>query len=168
MADETRYSRAVFAAGCFWDVEAAFRGVEGVVETVAGYTGGSVTDPSYEQVESGTTGHVQAVGVVFDPDRVSYDQLLAVFFTIHDPTQEGGQGDYSGPQYRSVIFTFDADQEAAAKRVRDQMVSDKMYGDRPILTTIEPVREFYPAEESHQQFYEKCGRCFGASRQIYE
>ena len=168
MMKEKRYGKATFTAGCFWDVEAAFRGVDGVIETVAGYTGGVVPEPGYDQVESGTTGHVHAVGLVFDPDRVSYEQLLDVFFRIHDPTQGDGQGDYQGTQYRSVIFVHDADQDAAAHVARDRLAAGGIWGARPILTAILPASAFYPAEESHQQFYEKCGRGLGASRQIYE
>lgn len=164
----SRLKKATFAAGCFWDVEAAFRHIDGVVETVVGYTGGTVADPKYEQVESGTTGHVHAAGIVFDPSVVSYERLLAVFFSIHDPSQAGGQGDYTGSQYRSAIFVFDAEQDAAAKKARDQIAAGVQYQGRQILTEIIPAQEFWPAEEAHQQFYEKCGQGYCTSRKIWE
>lgn len=168
--DETtsRYEKATFAAGCFWDVEAAFRRIDGVVETIAGYTGGSVAGPDYDQVESGTTGHVQTVGIVFDPAVVSYEELLAVFFAIHDPAQEDGQGDYSGPQYRSAVFYHDIGQKAAAEKARDRLAASPKYSGRRILTEILPALKFWPAEDSHQHFYEKCGQSYGASRKIWE
>jgi peptide-methionine (S)-S-oxide reductase len=160
--------KATFAAGCFWDVEAAFRKVNGVLETVAGYTGGSLPDPSYEQVESGTTGHAEAVGIVFDPAVVSYDQLLDVFFSMHDPTQAGGQGEYTGSQYRSVIFYHNEEQNIAAITSRDRLVASEKYRNRPILTEILPASTFWPAEECHQRFYEKCGQGYCTSRKIWE
>lgn len=168
MTDNPTYRKATFAAGCFWDTEAAFRNIEGVLETVVGYTGGSVPEPTYEQVASGTTGHAEAVGIVFDPSIVSYDQLLDAFWGMHDPTQKGGQGEYSGPQYRSVIFYHDEDQKEAACASRNRLVATKRYGESPILTEILPAITFWPAEEYHQQFYAKCGQSFVTSRQIWE
>ncbi len=162
------FSKAAFAAGCFWDVEAAFRQVDGVIETVAGYAGGTVPDPTYEQVESGTTGHVEAVGIVFDPAVIPYERLLDRFWEIHDPTKDGGQGDYTGPQYRSVIFFFDEGQRSVAVKSRDHLIRAKRYGDRPVLTTILPASTFWPAEECHQHFYEKCGQGYGTSRKIWD
>jgi methionine-S-sulfoxide reductase len=106
-----RLEKATFAAGCFWDVEAAFRKVEGVLETVPGYTGGSIPHPRYEQVESGTTGHVEAVGIVFDPSVVSFTRLLDSFWDMHNPTHAGGQGEYTGIQYHSVIFCHREEQK---------------------------------------------------------
>jgi peptide-methionine (S)-S-oxide reductase len=166
--DTGRYEKATFAAGCFWDVEAAFRKADGVLETVAGYTGGSLPDPGYEQVENGTTGHAEAVGIVFNPAVVSYDQLLDIFWSTHDPAQAGGQGDYTGSQYRSAIFYHNEEQKNAAMKSRDRLAASAPYRNRPILTEIFPATAFWPAEESHQQFYEKCGRGHCASRQIYE
>lgn len=168
MAEPEQIKRATFAAGCFWDVEAAFRRVSGVIETMTGYTGGSVPDPSYDVVESDTTRHVQAVGIVFDPAVVMYETLLDTFWDIHDPRQAGGQGDYLGTRYRSVIFFHTPEQEHAARLSRDRIAAEGRYGSGPVLTEILPAESFWPAEECHQQFYEKCGRCFGASRQIYE
>jgi peptide-methionine (S)-S-oxide reductase len=168
MTTAPTYRKATFAAGCFWDVEAAFRNIEGVLETVTGYTGGFVPEPTYEKVGSGTTEHVEAVGVVYDPSIVTYDQLLDAFFALHDPTQEGGQGDYNGPQYRSVIFYHDEEQRTAALAARDRFVAEKRYSNRPILTEILPATTFWPAEECHQQFYAKCGQSYSTSRQIWE
>lgn len=158
--------KATFAAGCFWDLEAAFRNIEGVLETVTGYTGGSVPDPAYEQVESGTTGHVEAVGIVFDPAIVSYDQLLEIFWNIHDPTDEGGQGDYTGSQYRSMIFYHCEEQKTAATRSLDHLRKSEKFGNRFIRTGIHPAATFWLAEECHQRFYEKCGQGYCTSRQI--
>lgn len=163
-----RQDKATFAAGCFWDVEVAFRRVDGVLETVAGYTGGQVPDPGYEQVESGTTGHAEAVGVVFDPGVVSYEQLLDLFWEIHDPAQAGGQGDYTGSQYRSVIFYHNDEQKTAAIQSRDRLASAEKYRNRHVLTEILPASEFWPAEECHQRFYEKCGQGYCTSRKIWE
>lgn len=159
--------KATFAAGCFWDVEAAFRRVEGVLETVTGYTGGPVSDPTYEQVGSGTTGHVEAVGLVFDPAIVSYDELLGIFWGMHDPTRADGQGDYTGDQYRSVIFWHTEEQRAAALASRDRLAASGNYSS-PIVTGILPATVFWPAEEHHQRFYEKCGQGYCMSRQVDE
>ncbi len=166
MQQAGRCERTSVAAGCFWDVEAAFRKVEGVLETVAGYTGGLVPNPGYEQVESGTTGHVEAVGIVFDPAMVSYNQLLDLFWDLHDPTQAGGQGEYTGSQYRSVIFWHNEEQKTTAIRSRDRLAALQKYGNRPIRTEILPASGFWPAEECHQRFYEKCGQGYCTSRQF--
>ena len=163
-----RPEKATFAAGCFHDAEAAFRRVDGVLETVAGYTGGSVPDPLYEQVQSGTTGHAEAVGIVFDPTVVSYEALLEIFWGIHDPAQAGGQGEYNGSQYRSVIFYHNDEQKTAAIGSRDRLAATEMFRDRPLLTEILPASEFWPAEECHQRFYEKCAQGYCTSRKIWE
>jgi peptide-methionine (S)-S-oxide reductase len=168
MEQNNQPDQATFAAGCFWDVEAAFRKVEGVLETVTGYTGGSLPDPGYEQVESGTTGYAEAVGIVYDPSVVSYDQLLDVFWDMHDPAQVGGQGEYTGSQYRSVIFFHDEKQKTTAIKSRDRLAESEKYRSRPILTEILPATEFWPAEECHQRFYEKCGQGYCTSRKIWE
>lgn len=168
MDENRRYEKATFAAGCIWDIEAAFRHVNGVIDTVAGYTGGTVPDPSYAHVESGTTGHVHAVGLVFDPTLVSYEQLLDLFWDLHDPTQSGGLGDYAGPQYRSMIFFFNNEQERAARASRERVALSGPDETRPILTEILPATKFWPADESHQHFYEKCGQGYSVSRKIWE
>jgi methionine-S-sulfoxide reductase len=164
----TRLEKATFAAGCFWDSEAAFRNINGVLETIAGYTGGSLPDPGYEQVETGTTGHAEAVGIVYDPLIISYDQLLDRFWGMHDPTQAGGQGEYTGSQYRSIIFYHNDGQKKAALTSRDRLRASARYRDRPIITEILPASTFWPAEECHQQFYEKCGRGYCTSRLIHQ
>ncbi|MBV8499763.1 MAG: peptide-methionine (S)-S-oxide reductase MsrA [Candidatus Eremiobacteraeota bacterium] len=145
---------ATFAAGCFWGVEAAFREVPGVLNVVSGYTGGHTDRPTYRQVCGHTTGHAEAVEVTFDPDRVTYDQLLDRFWQIHDPTQLNRQGPDVGDQYRSAIFTHGAEQERAALASRDR--EQGAYG-RPIVTQIVPAPRFWPAEEYHQRYFEKNG-----------
>ena len=145
---------AAFAAGCFWGVEDAFRHVPGVVATAAGYSGGHTLDPTYEEVSSHTTGHAETVLVEFDPTKTSYEKLLAAFWEIHDPTQVNRQGPDLGDNYRSVIFTFD-DAEAAAARASKQAEQSKL--DKPIATQIEPMRGFYKAEAYHQQYAERTG-----------
>ena len=160
--------KATFAAGCFWDVEAAFRKVEGVLETVAGYTGGSGANPSYEQVESGTTGHAEAVGIVYDPTVVSYNQLLDLFWEMHDPIHADRQGEYTGSQYRSIIFYHNEKQKTDAVKSRDRIAASEKYRNRPLLTEILPASEFWPAEECHQRFYEKCGQGYCTSHKIWE
>jgi methionine-S-sulfoxide reductase len=146
--------RATFAAGCFWGVEAAFRGIEGVVATRVGYTGGTTTDPSYEDVCTDTTGHAEAVQVWFDPNVVSYGELLDTFWSIHDPTTPDRQGWDFGRQYRSAIFVHGADQERPAIAARDEHQNSVA---RPIVTEIVPAPQFYDAEEYHQRYHEKHG-----------
>jgi peptide-methionine (S)-S-oxide reductase len=146
--------RATFGAGCFWGVEAAFREIEGVVRTSVGYTGGSTAGPSYEQVCSGRTGHAEAVEVWFDPALVSYDELLDVFWSIHNPTTRNRQGWDFGSQYRSSIFFHDPDQEQLAIASRDRHQAERR---RTIVTEIVPAPAFYDAEEYHQRYVEKHG-----------
>lgn len=146
--------RATFAAGCFWGIEAAFREIEGVVTTKVGYTGGTTTDPTYEQVCSDTTRHAEAVEVWFDPALVSYEELVSVFWTIHDPTTPNRQGWDLGSQYRSAIFFHDADQERLAIASRDHRQASLS---RPIVTQLAPAPQFYDAEEYHQRYFEKHG-----------
>jgi len=145
---------ATFAAGCFWGVEAAFRQVPGVVDAVSGYTGGRTEHPTYREVCSHTTGHAEAVEVTFDPQRVTFDQLLDAFWEIHDPTQLNRQGPDVGDQYRSAVFTHSREQlaEATASRDREQSRHQK-----PIVTQIVPAERFWPAEEYHQRYFEKNG-----------
>jgi peptide-methionine (S)-S-oxide reductase len=146
--------RATFAAGCFWGIEAAFREIEGVVRTSVGYTGGSTVDPTYEQVCSDTTGHAEAVEVWFDPALVSYDELLNVFWSIHDPTTPNRQGWDFGSQYRSAIFFHDPEQQKQATASRDERQAALA---RPIVTEIVPAPAFYKAEDYHQRYFEKHG-----------
>ncbi len=144
---ETRREKATFGAGCFWQVEAAYRDVPGILDTAVGYEGGNVDNPTYEQVCSDTTGHVEVCQVEFDPDRISYDELLERFWETHDPTQMNRQGPDVGTQYRSVIFTHTEEQAEAAHR-------SKAYAQQrftsPIVTAIEPAKPFWRAEEYHQ------------------
>lgn len=145
---------AVFAAGCFWGVEAAFRQLPGVLEVTSGYTGGHTVAPSYQDVCSGRTGHAEAVEVIYDPQQISYDALLDAFWKIHDPTTPNRQGPDVGTQYRSAIFTHGAEQQrlAEASREREQANQSK-----PIVTEIAPAGDFYPAEDYHQRYFERNG-----------
>lgn len=145
---------ATFGAGCFWGVESAFRRVEGVTSTSVGYAGGTLANPTYQDVCTGKTGHAEVVQVEFDPAVVSYGRLLDVFFDIHDPTQVDRQGPDVGSQYRSVVFTHDADQAAAAETAKQQLASAGA-PDRPIATAIEPAGDYWLAEDYHQQYDEK-------------
>jgi peptide-methionine (S)-S-oxide reductase len=148
-------SQAIFAAGCFWGVEAAFREIPGVTATTVGYTGGTVENPSYRVVCTGRTGHAEAVQVEFDPDKVSYVQLLDVFWASHDPTTLNRQGWDIGTQYRSAIFFNDAAQQAAATASLQARQGQRR---KPIVTEITPASTFYPAENYHQQYLEKRGQ----------
>jgi peptide-methionine (S)-S-oxide reductase len=147
--------RATFAAGCFWGVEAAFRGVEGVLQSAVGYTGGHTDGPTYEQVCSHATGHAEAVEVWFDPARLTYEQLLETFWQIHNPTTRDRQGLDFGNQYRSAIFFHSPAQEAAAIASRERAQANRR---RKIVTEIVPASAFYRAEEYHQRYFEKSGR----------
>ena len=147
---------ATFAAGCFWGVEAAFRQVPGVTATRVGYTGGTTTNPTYKQVCTDRTGHAEAVEVSYDPARVSYDDLLRVFWENHDPTQRNRQGPDIGTQYRSAIFYHDSEQEAAARASKERLERSGAHK-RPIVTEIVPAQTFYQAEDYHQQYLEKRG-----------
>src|SRR5919108_6580559 len=149
--------KATFAAGCFWQVEADFRKVEGVSRTTVGYTGGSHDHPTYEDVCTDRTGHAEAVEVTFDPERVSYDQLLDVFWTSHNPTTKNRQGLDIGDQYRSAIFFHSPEQREAAERT-SQAQQAKLHWPKKIVTDIVPAPEFYEAEDYHQQYLEKRGR----------
>jgi peptide-methionine (S)-S-oxide reductase len=148
--------QATFGAGCFWGVEAAFRKVDGVMETAVGYSGGTARDPTYEQVCKGRTGHAEVVQVDFDPAKVSYDELLALFWEVHDPTTLNRQGFDIGTQYRSAVFHHSAEQEAAARKSVATLTGSGRFRD-PIVTEVTPFDVFYRAEEYHQQYLEKRG-----------
>jgi peptide-methionine (S)-S-oxide reductase len=156
MADQEKNNQdvATFAAGCFWGVEAAFRAVKGVVSTRVGYTGGTFKNPTYEDVCTGRTGHAEAVRVTFDPSVVGFEDLLREFFRIHDPTTLDRQGPDRGSQYRSVIFYHNEAQKQTAMSYVEDLTKSGRYR-RPIVTQIEPAREFYEAEEYHQQYFTK-------------
>ena len=146
--------KATFAAGCFWGVEAEFRKLQGIVSTAVGYTGGDFRDPTYFDVCTGATGHAEAVLVEFDPAKISYERLLEVFWSIHDPTSLNRQGADVGSQYRSAIFFHTPEQEAAARRGKEMLEASGKYA-RPVTTGIVPATTFYRAEEYHQQYLQK-------------
>lgn len=150
MATET----ATFGAGCFWGVEAAFRRLDGVIDTTVGYAGGNTPDPTYEDVCAGHTGHAEVVRVIFDPERLPYARLLAVFFEIHDPTSLNRQGPDVGSQYRSVIMTHTPEQSAAAHALKAEIEASGRFAG-PIVTEIVEAGPFYPAEDYHQRYFEK-------------
>ncbi len=145
---------ATFAGGCFWCTEADFEKVPGVVKVVSGYTGGSKENPSYEEVSSGTTGHVEAVQVYYDPSKVTYEQLLNVFWKHIDPTDPGGQFVDRGAQYRSVIFFHDEEQKGLAETSKQELAGSGRF-QKPVVTEIVRLGKFYEAEEYHQDYYKK-------------
>jgi len=143
---------AVFSGGCFWGVDAVFKHVKGVSEVVSGYAGGAAATAHYEMVSEGTTGHAESVRVRFDPAKVSYQQLLEVFFSVaHDPTQLNRQGPDSGSQYRSAIFYTSPEQQKIAQSYIQQITAARTFSD-PIVTQVVPLQQFYPAEEHHQNY----------------
>ncbi len=148
--------KATFAAGCFWGVETSFRKVPGVVSAQVGYTGGGFENPTYEIVCSGRTGHAEAVEFDFDPSQISYEELLEVFWSCHDPTTWNRQGPDTGTQYRSAVFFHTPEQEAAVDESRAKLADSGRYRD-PIVTEIIAAATFYPAEEYHQRYLEKRG-----------
>ncbi len=145
---------AVLGGGCFWCLEAVYLDVEGVLAVESGYAGGHVADPTYEDVCNGDTGHAEVVRVEYDAQRIGFDELLAIFFAIHDPTTLNRQGADVGPQYRSVIFHVDDAQREAARAFVDRLEADEVF-DRPIVTQIAPLTNYYPAEAYHQRYYER-------------
>ena len=147
--------KATFGAGCFWGVEAAFRQLDGVTKTRVGYSGGTLDNPTYEDVCSHTTGHAEVVEVRYDPEEISYDELLDVFWHKHDPTQLNRQGWDIGDNYRSAVFVHDEEQRAAAEASKQREQSN---WSRPIVTEVTPAQTFYEAEDYHQQYLEKRGR----------
>ncbi len=145
---------ATVAGGCFWCLQPLFQELQGVKEVEVGYSGGTVVNPSYRQVCTDTTGHAEAIQIRFDPEVVSYDRLLRIFFSVHDPTTLNRQGPDTGSQYRSSIFTHSPEQEASAKRVISKLEAEGLW-DAPIVTEITPYTTFYRAEEHHQDYYRK-------------
>lgn len=152
---------ATFAAGCFWGVEQRFAQLDGVTSTEVGYTGGPTPHPTYKQVGSHRTGHAEAVRLEYDPERITYEQLLAAFFGMHDPTQLNRQGPDVGDQYRSAIFFHTAEQEDAARAAMRALETKGRFR-RPIATAVVPAPEWWPAEDYHQKYFEKHGR-FGCA-----
>ena len=149
-------AKATFAAGCFWGVEEAFRELPGVISTTVGYTGGKTQSPSYQQVCMGDTGHAEAVDVEYDPEKISYLELLATFWKSHNPTTMNRQGPDIGTQYRSAIFYHDASQAKDARESKAILEKEGVFK-RPIVTEITPASEFYRAEDYHQQYFQKRG-----------
>jgi peptide-methionine (S)-S-oxide reductase len=145
---------AIFAGGCFWSMQKAFDGVAGVVSTTAGYAGGTKSEPSYEQVETGRTGHAESVQLIYDPAKISYQRLLDIYWHHIDPLTVNAAFCDHGPQYRSIIFYRDAEQRELAEASKRQLDQSHRFK-TPIVTAIEPATKFYPAEEYHQQFYKK-------------
>ncbi len=154
--DNTYMEKATFGAGCFWGVEAAFRKLYGVVSTRTGYVGGKMKNPTYEDVCTGETGHAEVVEITFDPEKISYDSLLDVFWSNHNPTSLNRQGPDTGTQYRSIIFYHSAEQKKKAKESLRKLEKSGKWGS-PIVTKIEKARAFYQAEDYHQQYLEKRG-----------
>lgn len=148
---------ATFAAGCFWGVEVTFRNIDGVLDAIVGYTGGNTENPTYKQVCTDGTGHAEAVEVTFDPERVSYDDLLDVFWQSHDPTQVNRQGPDHGSQYRSAVFFHSPEQEALANKSKEALDASGRLS-RPVATEITAASTFWPAEDYHQRYLEKRGQ----------
>jgi peptide methionine sulfoxide reductase msrA/msrB len=151
--ERVQYGRAIFAGGCFWGVEYYMRRQPGVIATTVGYTGGATERPTYEQVCSHTTGHAEAIEALYDPARVSYEQLARLFFEIHDPTQSDGQGPDLGPQYRSEVFYLDEEQKSTAER----LIAELRAKGYDVVTQVTKAATFWPAEEYHQDYYEHKG-----------
>jgi peptide-methionine (S)-S-oxide reductase len=152
LSQQSRHEAATLGGGCFWCLEAVFDELKGVEDVVSGYAGGTVVNPSYEQVCSGTTGHAEVVQITFDPDVISFGELLEVFFTIHDPTTPNRQGHDVGTQYRSIILYHTSEQKTAAEQAIQKLTAAKIW-DARIVTQIEPLGAFYPAEEYHQEYF---------------
>ena len=150
----TRHELATLAGGCFWCLEAVFDQLKGVEKVESGYAGGTRSNPTYEQVCSGATGHAEVVQVTFDPEVVSYQELLEVFFTIHDPTTVDRQGNDVGTQYRSAVFYHSPEQQATVTRVIGEMEATHLFDD-PIVTQVVPLTQFFPAEDYHRDYYER-------------
>jgi peptide-methionine (S)-S-oxide reductase len=148
------FEKATLGGGCFWCTEAVFLEIEGVIDVVSGYSGGGVENPTYHQVTSGTTGHAEVVQVTFDPDIVSYREILEIFFTMHDPTSLNRQGADVGTQYRSVIFYHSEEQRRTAEMFIKEMNETNLFN-LPIVTQIEPFKAFYEAEDYHKDYYNR-------------
>lgn len=148
---------ATFGNGCFWCTEAIFQQLEGVEEVVSGYAGGEVKNPTYEQVCSGNTGHAEVLRITYDSTKISYDELLEVFWGSHDPTTLNRQGNDIGSQYRSVVFYHNEEQKALAEKYKQQLDASGAFND-PVVTVIEPITDFYPAEDYHQNYFNRNGQ----------
>lgn len=144
---------ATFGMGCFWCTESMFENVKGVKSVVSGYAGGDMDEPTYKDVSTGTTGHAEVSQITFDPDEISYEELLEIFWIMHDPTQLNRQGNDMGPQYRSIILYHDEEQKKLAEKTKKE-IAGKHY-DKPVVTQIKSFTQFFEAEEDHQDFYNK-------------
>ena len=154
---EQGFQQATFGAGCFWCIEAVFQDLDGVEKVVSGYTGGQTQDPTYKDICTGTTGHAEVAQITYDPQKVSFAELLEVFWLTHDPTTLNRQGNDVGTQYRSAVFYHDEEQKALAKDYKDKLQAAGAWPD-PIVTEISPLGKFYPAEDYHQQYLLKGGQ----------
>jgi peptide-methionine (S)-S-oxide reductase len=154
MDNQSKRQFATLAGGCFWCIEAVFNDLEGFESAISGYAGGKDPNPSYQLVCTGTTGHAEAVQVAFDPNIISYKELLEIFFTIHDPTTRNRQGPDIGPQYRSVVFYHDDEQRATAEQVMQEIEAAGIW-DAPLVTELTPLDTFYPAEDYHQEYFKR-------------
>lgn len=146
--------KATFAGGCFWCTEAIFKNIKGVTKVVSGYSGGNVESPSYQEVSGQSTGHAEAIQITFDPSFVSYEDLVYIFFRTHDPTTLNRQGNDAGPQYRSIIFYHDEEQKVTATTLKERLEKEGLYTSS-IVTEIVPFKNFYIAEDYHQNYYQK-------------
>ena len=155
---QSTYEKAVFGAGCFWHIEEEFKKVKGTILTSVGFMGGNLKNPSYKDVCTGMTGHAEVVCIEYDPKIISYDELLEVFWNIHDPTTLNRQGPDVGTQYRSAIFFYNQDQEKKAKSSKEKLEKSNKYKNK-IVTEIKPAQNFWKAEEYHQQYFEKQKKC---------
>ena len=149
-----KHETATLGGGCFWCLEAIYTDLKGVEKVVSGYSGGSKVDPNYQEVSRGDSGHAEVAQITFDPGVISYEDLLKIFFTIHDPTTLNRQGADVGPQYRSVIFYHNDQQRIAADKMLDEIAAEQVWAD-PIVTQIEPYSEFFTAEQYHQEYYKR-------------
>ncbi|EMF0066411.1 peptide-methionine (S)-S-oxide reductase MsrA [Enterococcus hirae] len=154
ITDERYQEKAVFAGGCFWCLVEPFETRQGIISVLSGYTGGEVEHPNYDQVSSGTTGHVEAVEIIFDQRMINYEELLAIFWQVTDPTDAFGQFQDRGNQYRSIIFVENEEQKILAEKSKQQVIASHQFAE-PIVTQIKPATTFWPAENYHQQFYKK-------------
>ena len=147
---------ATFGAGCFWGVQSSFNKIKGVEKTIVGFMGGNIENPTYEQVCSGKTGHIEVVQIEFDSKAITFEDLLNIFWKIHDPTQKNRQGFDIGSQYKSIIFYYNDNQKKIAEKSKKELNDSNIYN-KKIVTEIKPALKFYPAEEYHQNFFKKMG-----------
>lgn len=153
MTDNSKYQIVTFGSGCFWCTEAVFQNVKGVISVISGYSGGTTKNPTYEEVCGGKTGHAEVIQLKYNPDIISYDELLEIFWKSHDPTTLNRQGNDIGTQYRSVIFYHNEEQKKLAEYYKEKLDKAKIF-DKPIVTEVTKFKEFYPAEEYHQNYFE--------------